>query len=385
MRVFIFFLFAAAAAAAAVTDLLQNGDFELPPKNAALNETVPALLLTPANPIPGWSFNGTVEYIISTANISLPRGSHALQLGQDGSISQSFKSDGSYAYALTFSLSPGSTNENCSSNVAVNISASDSSALFYLQQQYGKEKWETHAWYWINSQPKGGPVNITIRSQALEIGDNVTCGLAIDTLLLKGAPPPIQEEHSLLVNWDFELGPEFLGNSTEGILLDPSSGSPVQGWSVTGIVKYIDSKHYSVPHGNAAIELSGIQGGMQQTLMLDQHSTYSLQFTMGDANDSCIGNFILGATAGSASHNFTLQSKGTGVAQNFSMTFKPVAEETLITFVSYSLSQNRDLDFCGPVLDMVILQTSNADTSASYAKMLLYCLMTVVIILTHSK
>ena len=166
----------------------------------------------------------------------------------------------------------------------------------------------------------------------------------------------------LLSNGGFESGPDFLSNSTEGILLDPVSSpiqSAIQQWSVLGTVKYIDSKHYFVPEGNAAIELiSGVSSGVQTASTLTEGSAYNLNFTIGDANDSCVGTFILGAQAGSTAQNFTLQSEGTGSAKTFSMTFKADSSVTLISFLSYTSSQTKDGIFCGPVVDNVVLRAS---------------------------
>lgn len=167
---------------------------------------------------------------------------------------------------------------------------------------------------------------------------------------------------NLLLNGGFELGPIFLSNSKQGILLDPEP-SPVQSalqqWSVIGTVRYIDSKHYFVPEGNAAIEIvSGISAGIQTAKTLTEGDSYHLEFSLGDANDSCVGDFIVGAQAGSTVQNFTLQNNGTGSAKKFSMTFKADSSLTPISFLSYTSSQTKNGVFCGPVVDDVILLAS---------------------------
>lgn len=58
----------------------------------------------------------------------------------------------------------------------------------------------------------------------------------------------------MLVNGGSEVGPAFLKNSSE-ILLNDELQSPLKQWSVIGTVKYIDSRHYLVPEGRAAIEI----------------------------------------------------------------------------------------------------------------------------------
>lgn len=167
---------------------------------------------------------------------------------------------------------------------------------------------------------------------------------------------------NLLLNGGFEWGPDFPSNSTEGILLD-SELTPVQSalgkWSVKGTLKYIDSKNFFVPEGNAAVEIvSGVSTGLETASTLKLGSTYNLEFTLGDANDSCVGDFLVGARAGSTVENFTLQSNGTGSAKKLSMTFEADSTLTIIGFLSYSTSQTKDGLFCGPVVDDVILRAS---------------------------
>ncbi|KAB1219683.1 hypothetical protein CJ030_MR3G011057 [Morella rubra] len=100
---------------------MSSADFESPPTNMTANTTPPFLLQNKYNSIPGWSFNGTVWYVTSGPKASLPGNGHAVQLGHDGKINQTFKSDRNHMnYVLTFTLAPGS--KNCSNNhAAVNV------------------------------------------------------------------------------------------------------------------------------------------------------------------------------------------------------------------------------------------------------------------------
>lgn len=169
----------------------------------------------------------------------------------------------------------------------------------------------------------------------------------------------------MLVNGGFEVGPAFLSNSSQGILLheEPDSlQSPLQQWSIIGTVKYIDSKHYSVPEGKAAIELvsRGAPSGIFTIPALTKGSTYNLEFMVGDANDSCVGDLIVYAQIGTSTENFTMRSNGTGSAQKQFITFKADSSATPISFVSYNESQTSDHVFCGPVIDNVILRSSYA-------------------------
>lgn len=166
----------------------------------------------------------------------------------------------------------------------------------------------------------------------------------------------------MLANGGFEVGPTFLSNSYEGILLDEEPagyGSAVQEWTALGIVKYIDSKHYSVPKGKAAIELlSGDPSGIQTIRGLSKGTKYTLGFMMGDANDSCVTDFIVYAQAGIIKQKFTMQSNGTGSAQQYYITFKALSIVNTISFQSFNESQTSDGIFCGPVIDKVTLRAS---------------------------
>ncbi|XVF13914.1 hypothetical protein REPUB_Repub09cG0010800 [Reevesia pubescens] len=212
-------------------------------------------MLNENNTIPGWTFQGTVQYVTAGQTISLPANGHAIQLGQDGKINQTFKVDADYMkYILTLTLAP---------------------------------------------------------------ADN------------------------LLLNGGFEYGPEFLSNSTEGILLD-SALSPVQSplgqWDVVGTIKYINSKHFFVPHGNAAVEIvSGVSAGIHTEVTRTEGSAYNLEFTLGDANNACERDFIVEVQAGSIVQNFTVRSNGTGLAQKSSMKFEAGAIDALYKCFLHSL------------------------------------------------
>ncbi|KAK9272560.1 hypothetical protein L1049_002934 [Liquidambar formosana] len=117
----------------------------------------------------------------------------------------------------------------------------------------------------------------------------------------------------------------------------------LQQWSVMGTVKYIDSKHYFVPEGNAAIEIvSGVSAGIQTATMLTEGSTYNLEFTLGDAKDSCVGDFVIGAYAGPTFQDFILQNNGTGSAKKLYMTFKADSSPTPISFLNHTTSQTKE-------------------------------------------
>lgn len=187
---------------------------------------------------------------------------------------------------------------------------------------------------------------------------------------------------NLLANGGFEDGPHFLSNSSDGILLEPAPSpiqSPLSQFSIIGTVKYIDSKHFSVPQGNAAIEIVSVSSGIQTATKVIEGSTYSLTFTLGDANDGCKGDFIIGVQAGSVAQNITLHSAGTGSSKKFSLTFKADSGATPITFLSLTSHQNRDGIFCGPVVDDVVLSDSSGSKSSEVKWIFLIFLLLAIL------
>ncbi|XP_050234895.1 protein DUF642 L-GALACTONO-1,4-LACTONE-RESPONSIVE GENE 2 [Mercurialis annua] len=378
--IFLLFLFIQSAFSA---DLLQNSDFETPPLNVPKNSTPPFQLLSENSTIPGWSFEGTVVYVTAGKTVPLPGNGHAIQLVQDSQINQTFIATGDYLhYLLTFALAPGG--QNCSNNGSIGVSAPDSHADFVYKQRYGKEGWESYGVY-LGSWEQQESVNLVIQSQETDSDVNSTCWPVIDKLFIKAVETLAPGNDNLLLNGGFEVGPEFMPNSTEGILLE-SAPSPVlsalRQWSITGTVKYINSENYFVPQGNAAVEfVSGVSSGVQTAITVKEGPPYSLEFSLGDANDSCEGNFVVGARAGPAAQNFTLQSNGTGSAKNVSMVFKADSITASISFVSYTTTQTKDGIFCGPVIDNVVLRASRGIKSAAKWTVLIPLLFLVVVIL----
>ncbi|RZC92096.1 hypothetical protein C5167_027987 [Papaver somniferum] len=83
---------------------LENPDSEKPPTNIPKNSTNQFIPLNSTiNSLPGWSYQGTVQYIISSGQEG-----NSIYLGQNGKISQTFKAveehDQNYDYLLTINL-----------------------------------------------------------------------------------------------------------------------------------------------------------------------------------------------------------------------------------------------------------------------------------------
>ncbi|XP_073130917.1 BIIDXI-like protein At5g11420 [Henckelia pumila] len=358
-------------------DVLQNPDFEIPPSNITENSTSQFLLLhQDQNPIPGWSFNGTVWYVTPAANLSLPGNGHAIQLGENGQINQTFKGVDDYYsdYILTFTLA--APNEGCLQNsTAVNVSVLDQrgdyrSQVFSLGRNLSRSLSVNFGFYL--GYPTGeDSIHLEIKSVAPNSEQNVSCWPIIDNLLVRRNGPPIWYNGNIIPNGDFEVGPPINKNSSEGILLqeyeDPNSDNThiLQRWSIFGTVKYIDSKHFKVPQGKAAIELiSGSPSGIRADFPLGVKQNYNLLFTIGDANDSCVGDLLVFLQVGNDVRNFTLQSNGLGSVSNYSVSFvsSELPGDTAIVFYREDETWATDGVLCGPVLDNIALYSSSSNS-----------------------
>lgn len=174
------------------TDYLQNSDFESPPKNLTGNSSVPFVLLNENNTIPGWTFQGTVQYVTAGRIMALPDNGHAIQLGQDAKINQTFQANGDYMeYILTFTLAPGG--QNCSANANIIVSGPDNQGIFSFKQHYGKQAWQSYGQY-LGLSGQDETVNLVFESQAVESDDNSTCWPVIDSLLVKAVEKLVQSK-----------------------------------------------------------------------------------------------------------------------------------------------------------------------------------------------
>lgn len=165
----------------------------------------------------------------------------------------------------------------------------------------------------------------------------------------------------MVKNGNFEEGPHRLVNSSNGVLLPPRQEdltSPLPGWIIESLkaVKFIDSKHFNVPVGKAAVELvAGRESAVAQILRTVPNQFYSLTFIVGDAKNGCHGEMMVEAFAAKGTVKVPYTSRGKGEYKKAILKFKAVEDRTRITFYS-SYYHTRSDDFgslCGPVLDDV--------------------------------
>ncbi|GKD69258.1 lysine--tRNA ligase, class II, partial [Tanacetum coccineum] len=262
---------------------------------------------------------------------------------------------------------------------AINVSGPSLSKVFFYKQSLGKETWQTYAYaFWRNSIPLGG-VTLQIQSAASSSRSNSACWPIIDELLLSGIKYPRVYGGNGFLNSGFEVGPGFLESSSQGILLEAESNidpldivvSALQSWEVLGTVKYIDSKHYAVPQGLRAVELvSGNPSGISYNAVFYLKGQFTLDFIMGDAGDSCVGDLAVVLQVGAQKWSFATRSNGLGSSQKYTVKFNAAyspLDAVPISFSSYNQTRTNDNQvLCGPVIDGMFVRFSKGLSNDRY-------------------
>ncbi|GMI95738.1 hypothetical protein like AT3G08030 [Hibiscus trionum] len=331
---------------------LENGNFEEQPKPTAMKKTV---LIGP-NALPKWTIKGLVEYISGGPQpgglyYAVAHGVHAVKLGNEASISQTIPVKPGVLYALTFGAS-----RTCAQEEVLRVSVGTQSGDLPLQTLYSSFGDDVYAWGFI---PKTKYATVVFHNPGVQ--EDPTCGPLLDAVAIKELVRPMPTRDNLVKNHGFEEGPHRLVNSTNGVLLPPRQEdftSPLPGWIMESLkaVKFIDSKHFNVPVGYAAVELvAGRESAIAQILRTVPNKTYNMTFMVGDARNGCHGEMMVEAFAAKHTAKVPFTSRGKGEFKGASLTFKANAARTRITFYSSYYHTKTD-DFgslCGPVLDEV--------------------------------
>ncbi|KAK4798956.1 hypothetical protein SAY86_024321 [Trapa natans] len=338
--------------------LLLNGDFELPPSPSSLNKTV----IVGKHSLPKWEIEGLVEYVSGGPMpggfyFAIPRGKHAARLGNEASISQYLKVKQGSLYSLTF----GAT-RTCAQDEVLRISVrpGGQSTDLGIQTLYSSDGGDTYAWAF---KAASDVVKVTFHNPGIQ--EDPTCGPLLDAVAVKEILPPTSTKGNLVKNGGFEVGPHVFKNFSTGILLPPhrlDAISPLPGWIIESLkpVKYIDSRHFSVPSGLAAVELiAGRESAIAQIIPTVPGKPYDLSFIVGDAKNGCHGSMMVQAFAAAETVQARLESTGKGQFKTAKMRFKATSTRTRLTFYSafYHTNLHDYGHMCGPVLDDVRVVT----------------------------
>ncbi|KAL0312071.1 UNVERIFIED_CONTAM: hypothetical protein Sradi_5606400 [Sesamum radiatum] len=334
--------------------LLDNGNFEQAPKSSELNGTI---VLKP-HAVPKWQISGFVEYIKAGQKqgdmlLVVPEGYAAVRLGNEASIKQLLNVTKGMFYSLTFSAA-----RTCAQEERVNVSVSPDYGVLPIQTLYSSNGWDSYAWAFRASYDVA---EILIHNPGVE--EDPACGPLIDSVAIRALYPPKPTSQNLLKNGDFEEGAYIFPNTSWGVLIPPNiedDNSPLPAWMVESLkaVKYIDAAHFSVPHGQRAIELvGGKESAIAQVARTIVGKTYQLTFAVGDASNSCEGSMIVEAFAGRDTVKVPYESKGKGGYKRAVLRFVATTTRTRIMFLStyYHMRSDDYASLCGPVVDDVKL------------------------------
>ncbi|KVH94757.1 Galactose-binding domain-like protein, partial [Cynara cardunculus var. scolymus] len=284
--------------------MLPNGHFELGPKPSNIKRTV----IIGKYSLPKWEIKGIVEFISGGPQpggfyFAVPRGTHAARLGNEASIAQYVNLEVGSTYSLTFSAT-----RTCAQDEKLIVFAGGNSGELPIQTLYSTDGGDTYAY-------------------AFKATRNIT----------------------------------KITFHNPGVLLLPKIHdivSPLPGWIVESLkpVKYVDSKHFSVPSGLSAIELvGGRETAIAQIIRTVPNKFYKLTFVIGDAKNGCHGSMMVEAFAARETLKLRLNSQGKGDFKTGTLKFKAISTRTRLTFYSafYHTKLHDYGHFCGPVLDDV--------------------------------
>ncbi|XP_022730722.1 uncharacterized protein LOC111285507 [Durio zibethinus] len=334
--------------------LLDNGNFELAPNAANMRGTV----VVGRYAIPGWENEGFVEYIKSGQKqgdmlLVVPEGAYAVRLGNEASIKQKIKVIKGMYYSITFSAA-----RTCAQEERLNVTVAPDSGLLPIQTVYSSTGWDSYAWAF---RAGSDVVVLIIHNPGVE--EDPACGPLIDAVAIKALYPPRPTNKNIMKNAGYEEGAYIFPDTPWGTLIPPNiedDHSPLPGWIVESLkaVKYIDSAHYFVPQGRRAVELvAGKESAITQIARTIIGKKYRLSFSVGDANNSCVGSLVVEAFAGKATLKVPYESKGTGGFKRAALIFQAVSNRTRIMFLStyYTMRSDDYSSLCGPIVDDVKL------------------------------
>ncbi|XP_034917676.1 BIIDXI-like protein At5g11420 [Populus alba] len=337
-----------------VEGLVENGNFELSPKQSDMKGTE----MIGRYALPKWEISGFVEYIKAGQKqgdmlLVVPEGAYAVRLGNEASIKQRLNLTKGMYYSITFSAA-----RTCAQEETLNISVSPEWGVLPMQTMYSSNGWDSYAWAF---KALISPVEFVIHNPGVE--EDPACGPLIDSVAITYLYPPRPTNKNIVKNGGFEEGPYVFPNTTWGVLIPPNiedKHSPLPGWMVESLkaVKYIDVEHFSVPQGRRAVELvAGKESAIAQVARTVIGKTYTLSFAVGDASNSCEGSMVVEAFAGKDTLKVPYESKGKGGFKRAVLKFVAVSTRTRIMFYStfYTMRSDDFSSLCGPVIDDIKL------------------------------
>ena len=134
--------------------------------------------------LPKWEINGLVEYLSGGPQpggffLAIPRGAHAVRLGNEASISQILTVKPGSVYALTF----GAT-RTCAQDEVLRFSVPGQSSDLPLQTLYSSDGGDTYSLAW---KATSKAVKVTFHNPGVQ--EDPSCGPLLDAIAIKELPP----------------------------------------------------------------------------------------------------------------------------------------------------------------------------------------------------
>jgi hypothetical protein len=134
--------------------------------------------------LPKWEINGLVEYVSGGPQpggffLAIPRGVHAVRLGNEASISQILTVKPGSVYALTF----GAT-RTCAQDEVLRVSVPGQSSDLPLQTLYSSDGGDTYSLAW---RATSKAVKVTFHNPGVQ--EDPSCGPLLDAIAIKELPP----------------------------------------------------------------------------------------------------------------------------------------------------------------------------------------------------
>ncbi|KAK6933829.1 protein of unknown function DUF642 [Dillenia turbinata] len=278
---------------------------------------------------------------------AVAHGVHAVRLGNEASISQTITVKNNTLYALTFGAS-----RTCAQDEVLIVSVPPQLEDLPLQTLYSGNGADIYAW---GFRATSNVAQVIFHNPGVQ--EDPACGPLMDAVaIMELFPPRPIREHGL-------RGGSPPVNKLIKCVLPPMQEdltSSLPGWIIESLkaVKFIDSKHFNVPFGFAAIELvAGRESAIGQVIRTNPNKFYNLTFTIGDAKNGCHGTMMVEAFAAKDTFEVHFKSQGKGMFKTVSSKIQAIKSRKRITFYS-SFYHTRIDDFgslCGPVLDQVIV------------------------------
>jgi len=160
--------------------ILPNGNFEITP----LKSNMKGRQIIGANSLPHWEIAGHVELVSGGPQpggfyFPVPRGVHAVRLGNLGTISQNVRVKSGLVYSLTF----GAT-RTCAQDENIKVSVPGQANELPLQTVFSSDGGDTYAWAF---KATSDVVKVTFHNPGVQ--EDRTCGPLLDVVAIKEILP----------------------------------------------------------------------------------------------------------------------------------------------------------------------------------------------------